>query len=209
MCGKQNLLQLNNHLTQMHGWNSEQKKEYKLNQMGMGLPVVNQFVNEPIEELTDNDVFTDEHTDEEMEDSEISEDEDEIDDDYEYCSDDEENDRVWRKFRNEVVAPYKEIFHERLEKLIRENPDIPVRDLKDAVYEEFRENWVDDAADYLKSIITYYEHFETDGYMEKIIEMRDELISKKEDKTDALTMAINLYKTKLGKLFNCDFDIPE
>lgn len=101
------------------------------------------------------------------------------------------------------------MFHERLDKLIRENPDIPMRDMKDAVYEEFRETWVDEAAENLKRIITYYEHFETDGFIEKIIEMRDGLVSKKEDKTDALEMSINLYKKKLGKLFNCDFDIPK
>ncbi len=207
MCGKQNLLQLNNHLTQMHGWNSEQKKQFKLNQIGMGQPVVNEFVNEADEKLTDDDVFTDEEM--EGSDVEIPDIEDEIDEESEYCSDDEESDRVWRKFRNEVVAPYKEMFHERLDKLIRENPDIPVRDLKSAVYEEYREDWVDDAAEYLKKIITYYEHFETDGYIGKIIEMRDELISKKEDEKDALDMAINLYKSKLGKLFNCDFDIPK
>ena len=207
VCGKQNLLQLNNHLTQMHGWNSEQKKQFKLNQMGMGKKDDISEDGEDVE-ITDEDdesSISDDVKDDVFGNSVSDDDDDESD----YCSEDEETDRIWRGFRNEVAAPYSELFHERLEKLKQENPNMSERELKGELYQEFKRVWIDDAAEYLKCIITYYEHFQTDDYVGKILDMRDELCEKGEPEQEALEMAINLYKSKLGKLFTCNFDIPK
>ena len=218
----------------MHGWNSEQKKQYKLNQMGAGKK------EEQLEDKTyeHDDIFTDnEVSDEEMEqdrgeedaDSETNADSDsnadsnanvdsseegdtdeegDSDDEDEYCSDDEEDGRIWRKFRRDITAPYSEKFHEKFHELKQENPTVPERYLKESVYDEFKPLWVDDAADYLKSIITYFENFKSNRLIEKILVMRNRL-AKKEGEEEALNMAINLYKPKLGQLFTCDFGIPK
>ena len=202
ICGKHNLLQLNNHLTQMHGWNSEQKKQYKLSQMGMG-----KKEDEDVGTISDSEStmnITDEVEDDE---SSLDISGDGEDEESDYGSEDEESDRVWREFRNDVTSPYSELFHEKLGKLKLANPNVSESDLKEKVCEKFKQVWIDDAAEYLKSIITYYEHFQSDDYITKILDMRDQMSEKREEQP--LEMAINLYKSKLGSLFGCHFDIPE
>ena len=227
ICGKSNLLQLYNHLTQMHGWNSEMRKEYKRVQKGAGMGEVNDSstlteiqdyrdeissMGEPNDDLFSKVSETDDDNDEEdVEDSEEEmEDEQESIDDDDFCSDDEESSDIWDKFRREVTKAYKEEKIQKFNELKEKYPNAPSRELKELVIEQYKDTWIEEAAAHLKDIITYYEKFqETSGFFDKIMHMREQL-AKTEDEEEALDMAINLYKRKLGGLFSCgSFDIPK
>ena len=223
ICGKRNLLQINNHLTQMHGWTSEMKKEYK--QKGAGLGENMQSMNSPrnyvqkdAREYTLNDtVFSDDDDEsnngddnseeEDMEESDNDGLESITDDDF--CFD-EESSGIWDKFRREVTKAYKEDWVQKFNELEKRYPNAPSRELKEFVIDQYRDIWVEEAATYLKNIITYYEKFqETSGFFDKIQSMREQL-AKTEGEEQALEMAIDLYKRKLGSLFSCGaVEIPE
>ena len=229
VCGKGNLLQLNNHLTQMHGWNSQMKKEYKQRGFGMSEYMQRQTYNQKGAGLDynltqvptvdhDGDVFSKSYDDEQEEGSDGEEYEEEMeesdDDDQDsndhICSDDEENSGIWDSFRREVMTPYQEDTAQKLDELRGKYPDAPDRELKELVMDQYRNKWIEEAAAHLKDIITYYEKFQDmSGFFEKIMLMREQL-AKTEGEEEALAMAINLYKHKFGSLFSCSgFDIPE
>ena len=225
VCGKGNLLQLNNHLTQMHGWNSQMKKEYKLNQMGAGMgsssgPTIpddgdifrkeSMAQYEEEEGIHDEEVGSEEDEDDGEEEMEESDNDEQENDDDDFCSDDEESSDIWRKFRREVTRAYKEERIQKLNELREKYPDAPDRELKDVVFDYYRNRWIEEAAAHLKDIITFYEKFQdTSGFFDKIMLMREQL-AKSEGEDEALDMAINLYKHKFGSLFSCSgFDIPK
>ena len=221
VCGKGNLLQLNNHLTQMHGWNSQMKKEYKLNQQGAGL-VHNEDISSVLVPSIphDGDIFNkgskthyleeEEGSDDDEEEEEMEESDNEEENDDDLCSDDEESNDIWDKFRKEVTGAYKEERIQKFNELQEKYPDAPTSELKDMVHDFYRNRWIEEAALHLKDIITYYEKFqETSGFFDKIMLMREQL-AKTEGEEEALDMAINMYKHKFGSLFTCgDFEIPK
>ena len=224
ICGKTNLLQLNNHLTQMHGWNSEMKKEYnKLKQKGMGMGEYHTNHISPIgaskesntdenEEGDSNEESNIEDEDSNEESSNAEEDENDSDDTVENddsCSD-EEDGEIWHAFRNQVSRPYAEEYHAELNELKEKYPEAPDTELRNTAMEKFKDRWINDAAEYLKEIITYYEKFQDNSeFFDKVLHLRDTL-AKNEEPDEALHMAINVYKQKLGNLFSCgSFFIPE
>ncbi len=162
----------------------------------------------------DDDDETDNGTEDEMEEHEDETDDDgtDMDDETEdngddYCSE-EEDGGIWHEFRKEVTRPYAEDFHNELNKFKEMYPEAPVNALREGLVEAYKESWIDDAAAYLKRIITYYETFQDNSqFFEKIMLMRDKLKEKPEE---ALQISINLYKYKLGSLFSCNgFDTPK
>ena len=163
----------------------------------------------------------DDDTEDETEDDEMEEQDDETEDDDDgtndeteeedddYCSE-EEDGGIWHDFRKEITQPYADDFRNELNKFKEMYPEAPVNALREGLIEVYKESWIDDAAMYLKRIITYYEKFQDNSqFFEKIMRMKDKL-EKKEKPEEALDMAINVYKYKLGSLFSCNgFDIPK
>ena len=59
----------------------------------------------------------------------------------------------------------------------------------------FKQIWFESAANLLRAIISYYEHFQHDGFMKKIMGIRQHLVDTEDN--EALTMTIAMYKPKL------------
>ena len=66
------------------------------------------------------------------------------------------------------------------------------------------QQWLDDAAEKLKSIIYYYEVLQDDPVVEKIMRVRDRIVEDTgDDSEEALEEAINSYRKKLSFIFEC------
>ena len=183
ICGRGNFLKLYNHLAQVHGLNATERQQYLTN--GGGSTVIDNDNKD-----NDDDIFTEseEDTEDEMSDDDI-------------CSDDEY--RMWLSLREAVVNQYN--IDMELEKLRESNPNATENDLKRAIREKFKQRWINSAAKMIQFIISMSEFFQTDPYIAKILKIRQRL----GDEEDDLTMAIDRYKSKLGKLFECPMEIPE
>lgn len=210
ICGKGNFLKLHNHLAQMHGLNAKERQQYLENAQSD----INYSSNE-IEARQDDtnnsniestgDIFSMEEEDVFSTDESICSMEENSDNESDDDDDDDDERRMWLSLRDVVVEQYADKINQIREKLRAANPNASESELKHAVREKFKDIWINDAAEWINYIITMYEFFQTDPYMEKIMKMRDRL----NEEDDSLTMAIDAYKLKLGSLFSCPFAIPK